>query len=163
MRATHPSKCVHAFVIVGGMKHPQTDPNAVNVDSDPQEKRKRCLYTGCRKLFTPKRPWQKFCPPAPGKPSCKDQHHNFGDAYGHLTKRGTDRLVKESSKKLEKELPKLAKKALKDLEARVHALEKKEAVNAAIVSDLQKALTAIGVPVTRAMTLESFPPRRSLR
>jgi hypothetical protein len=112
-------------------------------------KRKKCKYTGCRKLFTPRRDWQLFC-----KPECKNLYHQYGSAFGDLTQRGTKKLVKVAQTEIVKLLPKLTKKFLADQARVIEALERRigrlesDAAQGCTMSHLEGATKTMGLLVS---------------
>jgi hypothetical protein len=72
-------------------------------------KRRRCIC-GCRRLFLPAKPWQKFY-----EDQCRKQYHRYGAAFGALKRDGLRRLLKEARAQIRGEFRALAEKAIEDV------------------------------------------------
>ena len=76
-----------------------------------------CKYAACHRRFKPNRVDHAFC-----SKECRYAYHNFGSAFGTLTKQGLERLVKMASAELKAKLAKLAPSHVRELERKVAGL-----------------------------------------
>lgn len=72
-------------------------------------RRRRCIC-GCRRLFVPAKPWQKFY-----EDQCRKQHHRYGGEFGTLKRDGVKRLVKEARAEIRSEFRELLTRAIEDV------------------------------------------------
>lgn len=98
---------------------PNTSPAAASLDV-PREKggRRRCRYSGCKKLFKPRKDTQHFC-----DKQCRYKFHKLGNAFGTLSKTGISKLLKHAKERFLKELPRLERKYFATQEKRIAELE----------------------------------------
>lgn len=71
-------------------------------------KRRRCIC-GCRRLFKPVKPWQKFY-----EDQCRKQYHRYGPSFGPLKREGLRRLLKEARAEIRGEYRELLDLAIED-------------------------------------------------